>query len=205
MKHIKIQKKAAFTLIELIVSMTIFTIIMVSVMSIFIFSSQLSGKIEINRVLQENIKNVVETIAEDVRKNRLVGVSDTLLGTCSFLDWGFKLGTKLCTGASEYYFAKEDATGTWIRIEDAAVWCSQMIDQCRIVKKDISSWNISPLSNNFVTFRDFSFALFGGDVPYVTLNFRIQPATWKGVQVNLIEQSELIFQTTISQRMVDIN
>jgi len=86
MKHIKIQKKAAFTLIELIVSMTIFTIIMVSVMSIFIFSSQLSGKIEINRVLQENIKNVVETIAEDVRKNRLVGVSDTLLGTCSFLD-----------------------------------------------------------------------------------------------------------------------
>jgi hypothetical protein len=42
---------------------------MVSVMMIFINSTDISAKSEINRVMQENIKNVVETIAEDVRKN----------------------------------------------------------------------------------------------------------------------------------------
>jgi len=59
-------------LIELIVAITIFALIMVSVISVFIFSSSLSQKIEINRVMQENIKNVVETIAEDVRQNKIV-------------------------------------------------------------------------------------------------------------------------------------
>jgi hypothetical protein len=40
-----------------------------SVMSIFLFSSQMSSRVELNRLLQENIKNVVEDIAENVRKN----------------------------------------------------------------------------------------------------------------------------------------
>jgi hypothetical protein len=42
---------------------------MISVMSIFLFSSQMSSRVELNRLLQENIKNVVEDIAENVRKN----------------------------------------------------------------------------------------------------------------------------------------
>lgn len=121
MKKINNNHLLAFTLIELIVSMVIFAIIMVSVISVFIFSTQLSAKIEINRVLQENVKNVVETIADDIRKNGLVGVSDTLLGNCSLANQAFTIGTKLCTGSSEYYFAKEDTSGGWIRIENPQI------------------------------------------------------------------------------------
>jgi hypothetical protein len=47
----------------------IFGIMMISVMSIFLFSSQMSARVELNRALQENIKNVVENIAEDIRKS----------------------------------------------------------------------------------------------------------------------------------------
>jgi hypothetical protein len=46
----------------------IFGIMMISVMSIFLFSSQMSSRVEINRVMQENIKNVIEDISENVRK-----------------------------------------------------------------------------------------------------------------------------------------
>jgi len=55
---------SAFTLIELIVAISIFGIIMISVMSIFLFSSQMSARVEIQRIMQENIKNVVEDISE---------------------------------------------------------------------------------------------------------------------------------------------
>jgi prepilin-type N-terminal cleavage/methylation domain-containing protein len=60
---------SAFTLVEVIVSMTILGIIMVSVMVVFISGSNTANKIDIQRGLQENVKNIVETIAEDIRKN----------------------------------------------------------------------------------------------------------------------------------------
>jgi len=72
----------AFTLIELIVSITIFGIIMISVMSIFIFSSQMSQRVELNRLMQENIKSVVEDIAEELRKGEILDVSSTTLHDC---------------------------------------------------------------------------------------------------------------------------
>ena len=62
-KHIR-----GFTLIEIIIAMTIFSIIMVSVLSIFLFSSQMSSRVEMNRIMQENIKNVTEDIAENMRR-----------------------------------------------------------------------------------------------------------------------------------------
>jgi prepilin-type N-terminal cleavage/methylation domain-containing protein len=63
----------AFTLVEVIVSMTILSIIMVSVMVVFISGSNTANKIDIQRGMQENVKNIVESIAEDIRKN---GIND---------------------------------------------------------------------------------------------------------------------------------
>jgi len=62
-------KNKGFTLVETIVSLTILSIIMISVLSIFISSTDTSYKIDINRAMQENIKNIVEHISEDIRKN----------------------------------------------------------------------------------------------------------------------------------------
>jgi prepilin-type N-terminal cleavage/methylation domain-containing protein len=65
---------AAFTLIEIIIAMSIFGIMMISVLSIFLFSSQMSTRVEMNRIMQENIKNVTQDIAENIRKSSLANV-----------------------------------------------------------------------------------------------------------------------------------
>jgi prepilin-type N-terminal cleavage/methylation domain-containing protein len=59
-------KNKGFTLVEIMVAITIFMIVMISVMQIFGISVNLTNKIDINRQIQENIKNLTETISEDV-------------------------------------------------------------------------------------------------------------------------------------------
>jgi prepilin-type N-terminal cleavage/methylation domain-containing protein len=61
--------KQAFTLIEMLVSMTIFSMIMVSVIMIYAIASDTSAKYDITREMRQNIKSVVEDISEEVRKN----------------------------------------------------------------------------------------------------------------------------------------
>jgi prepilin-type N-terminal cleavage/methylation domain-containing protein len=52
----------AFTLIEVIVSITIFSIIMISIIAIYILSSDTSAKSDINRAMHENLKSVITEI-----------------------------------------------------------------------------------------------------------------------------------------------
>jgi hypothetical protein len=40
---------------------------MLSVFSVFFLASELNNKIDISRSLQENVKNIVEVVAEDIR------------------------------------------------------------------------------------------------------------------------------------------
>jgi len=51
------------------VSITIFSIILTSVFSIYIAATDINLKTEITRAVQQNIKSSVERISEDVRKN----------------------------------------------------------------------------------------------------------------------------------------
>jgi prepilin-type N-terminal cleavage/methylation domain-containing protein len=59
----------AFTLVELLVSMSIFSIILVSITATYITSSDITNKSDINRIMQENIKSVSNNIMEDIRAN----------------------------------------------------------------------------------------------------------------------------------------
>ncbi len=192
-----------FTLIELLVSITIFSIIMVSVITIFIFSANLSGKVDINRVMQENIKNAVETIAEDVRKNGIGWVSNTNT------DWnctaGSLSGNKLCIsdGLDWYTLKKIDAFGNLVRVNgpDMSAQCSDIQTHCVLYKWD------SPLTNSFVSFRELNFSISWDDdnQKKVTINFVLQPAIKKWVRSDLIKNSKLVFQTTISERLIQSN
>ena len=64
----KIRKKA-FTLIEIMVTLTIFWVIMLSVMSVYIISSQTVYNSDLNKVLHENVKNIITNFNEDISKN----------------------------------------------------------------------------------------------------------------------------------------
>ena len=191
-------KYLAFTLIEIVISLTILSIIMVSVMMIFINTTDISAKSEINRVMQENIKNVVETIAEDIRKNWIVWVSNSLISNCDFtLDvWSYyKKWTKLCTGGiwNNYFLAKEVIWWTYIRV-DNILDCDEINENCRIVK------NWDPLTNSFASVKTLKFYISKDYVPKVTINITMQPSVRKWVKANLIKENKIVFQTTISTR-----
>jgi hypothetical protein len=71
---------------------------MISVFMIFALSADLNNKTDISRAMQENVKNIVETIAEDVRKQgkSLQISSSTGLGECRFPEKTYLSGTTLC-------------------------------------------------------------------------------------------------------------
>lgn len=58
----------AFTLIELVVSVTILSVIMLSVFVIYSNLIQVNKRLEDMRIVQENIRNITEKIATDVRE-----------------------------------------------------------------------------------------------------------------------------------------
>lgn len=204
-----------FTLIELLVSITIFSIIMVSVITIFIFSSNLAAKVDINRAMQENIKNAVETIAEDVRQNGIVGLSLWASIDCRFpLSSESSISSnRLCTWSSDYVLKKDSwvPDGAWSTIWTRALaWDCLALDSHCVIYKDNS-----PLTNSFVSFREFGFTLtwdddtvrdiHDGKTNKVTINFIMQPAVRKWVRSDLIENSKIIFQTTVSERLIQSN
>ena len=190
-----------FTLIELLVSITIFSIMMIAVVSIYVFYSNLAVKIEINRVTQENVKNMIEIISEDIRQNKIKWVSSDLTTTCSLQDdKKYKKWTKLCISDNTYYLAK-DVSWTWVWVSDIKSDCSDITSHCVLVRNHL--WEISPLTNSFVSFRDLKFYVSKENIPKITLNFIIQPSSKKWVKIDLIKNSKMIFQTTISERLIN--
>ena len=210
-----------FTLVELIVSIMIFGIMMISVMSIFLFSSQMSARVELNRALQENIKNVVENIAEDIRKSgidwirnfgdssyKMVDISNKLIPAEIFPSiviypaWSTYLtGSTLFTAGSEYVLGT--GTGTFLPVSDIAD-CTGIQKLCRILKRD--AWgSFYPLTNSFVSFENLSFVVTNSDVPRVTLNMTARPSYNKWLSPIVIANSTMHIQTTISERLIETN
>jgi prepilin-type N-terminal cleavage/methylation domain-containing protein len=90
----------AFTLIEVIVAVTILSIILISVMSIYITSTDINLKTDITRALQQNVKSVVEVISEDIRtRNSSIRLAIDKTDTDCLLEATgneTKAGMKLC-------------------------------------------------------------------------------------------------------------
>ncbi|NUJ98035.1 type II secretion system protein [Candidatus Gracilibacteria bacterium] len=191
-------KNQGFTLVETIVSITILSIIMVSVLSIFISSSDMSYKIDINRAMQENTKNIVEHIAEDIRKNG-INICESSLGVDCY-DFSLKPADTyietdtLYVGGNSYYLAKTTTGGDFIKTSD----CSTTLQsQCILVKN-----GEQPLSNSHVHISNLQFFISNKDIPKITINFIIKPSIGKGVKPSLIKENSMVFQTTISERII---
>lgn len=202
-------KIQAFTLIELIVAISIFAIIMVSVMSIFLLASQTGRKVEISRVLQYNTKNIIENIAQDMRYWALHDVSENLLRDCSI--WWFqaesdpsKAGNKLCLAwGIEYFLAQKNISGVWYRIGDMTT-CkdpkSTVNNPCRIVKKLDGS--IAPISNNRVNIQELRFSIHNKEVPRLTLQIRMHPSYGNGIRSEDVQNTQIFIQTSLSERII---
>ncbi len=182
-----------FTLVEIIVAITIMSIIMVSVMFIFVNSTQLSMKIDINRVLQENSKNIIETISEDLRKNDLIVCWGWISNWCIWSD-PISIWSELRIGNNYYYLAKNNITlWSFIKVDDINE-CN--INQCYLLK------NGEMLSNSFVTIQNLEFSIFKEHIPKVQINLLMKSMWWKWVNSNLIKNTELNLQTTLGEQYI---
>jgi len=193
--------KNAFTLIEIMVAITIFMIVMVSVMQIFWISSQLTNKIDINRQVQENIKNLTETISEDMRENWIGWVKKESIPH-DYEDDSLKNWNLLKIWNNEYYLSDDDEIFTRVYFDDIDAKCKELKNNCFLVKDD---WTPSRLTNSWVAFEDLNFTIMWDDIKKLVINFTMRPSTKKWIPSNLIKNSKVIFQTTISERFVKTN
>ena len=203
---------AWFTLIEILISMTIFAMIMISVMMIYITASDISKKYDINREMRNNIKSVVEDIAEEVRKNDIEWVKSDYLWDYNFLNitwnrlklknWPEYRLVRYNKWSGVRYENLTDTEKEWL-----SPWndCILIKDMCRIVKFDKNWLEIWPLSNSKVSFTNLSFEVTWEDnIPKVILNFTARASVREWIKSKLAEKTKLIFQTTISERALKV-
>lgn len=202
-----------FTLIELMVAMTIFAIIMVSVISIFIFSSQMSTRVELSRVMQENVKNVYEDIAEEVRKWKIIDTSTGVLpiNNCVIpLTWAHSIvspetGDKLCLAGDIEYAIWNKQSGSWSRVgnlDDCKDADEDDDKVCRVLKK-IGAGDYFPLTNNRVAVENLEFRVSNETLPKVSIFMTVRSAYKKGLNSSLVQANTLQLQTTVSQRFIE--
>ncbi len=183
-----------FTLIEVIVSVTIFSIMMVSMISIYILSSETSLKSDINRAMHENIKSVTTEMSEDIIKNWLIWTSNSTIDNCDFdITGNYKKWTKLCMKSLNDYYLAKNISWTYARVNNAD--CQWLADQCYIVK------NWVPLTNSLVSIKNLNFYVSTSRVNKATIIMTLQPTIKAWVKPNAIKENKIIFQTSISERL----
>lgn len=194
-------KHSWFTLIEVIIALAIFSIIMVSVMMIFYLASQMSTRVELNRFMQENVKNTFDIIAEDVRTWSLDWVRwfeaqcDTSHQSKSHI---------LCLSSwlqnIEIALWEKTSETDWSLINDVSE-CQDIMSQCYVIKRENSSdW--FPLTNSKSHITMLQFEFFNEAHPRISLRLGIRPAVMQWMASNLIEDQEIIVQTTLSERFI---
>ena len=180
--------KTAFTLIELVVAVTILGFIMLSVFLIYSNLVTVNTKLEQTRILQENVRIVTEKIATDVRES---GLS---FQTCN----GFENSTKCLqmNNGNEYYLIDS----AWSNSESGALG----------LKEASSSGDPVSLTSNAVIIKNLRFNVSGKSGSGVTNSdvegkvqvvFDIGLSTRRGISKALSDSSFMTVQTTISEKI----
>lgn len=155
-------------------------------------------------MMQENIKNAFEEIAEWVRKEGIIGVRDFWVGSCTtFKDSNTIIQTwsTVCSGSSEFTLWYFDGT-QYKPVNNILTYCGDKTHVCYIIKKQIG-WNYQPLTNSFMSFEDLEFILSNSTLPMLTLKIQARPAIKKWLSAEMLELSRFVLQTTFSERLIE--
>lgn len=177
---------SGFTLIEVVVSISIMSTILISIMGVFFSLSDVSNKTEIQRQLQTNIKSAIEAMAEDIRK---YGIDDSSCDVLWADEHSFWCANSINT--RKYYLWKKIDGWFSVALDSE---CESLSTVCYLLRDGV------PLTNSYVDVRSVGFRVLWSDsMKKLSVNINISPSIKKWVRPQLIKNNRLSLQTTLSE------
>lgn len=194
------KNKKWFTLVEILVALTIFWVIMISFISIYISSSQTTYNSNINSAIHENVKNIILNFSENIVNDWIIWVSDDISKDCqenieskNIHNWSIFCSTS----GDKYFLVSKKIDWNFINIDNSSILnCDKIDSECFLVKND-ETWF---LTNNLVTIRKLNFSYTNFWTKKITLSMEIQPSLKSGFRPSIAEKSIFYLQTTLNQR-----
>ncbi len=107
---------SGFTLIEMVITVTIFAVMSIAVVSIYIQTTNLAQKLRMTRHLSETAREITERIADDVREKWMTGVIISA-STNPYWNWSSSYSSSgseilgIWDGNKAYIYGKKSETG----------------------------------------------------------------------------------------------
>lgn len=150
---------SGFTLVELVVSITILSVILLSVFDIYSNILQINKRLEVMRIVQENVRNITEEIAADIREKGIDFnyYDGTEIGKTN--DYSGSGNTILAIrGGDKYYPMRANTIGTIVQCSDEDEKNPQI--HCYIGRED-KNGNRKAISDKRVRIENARFFLSG--------------------------------------------
>lgn len=187
--HSRPSRSGGFTLVELLVSVGIFSVVMLIAVGALLTMAEANRKAQALKSVMDNLNFAVESMSRGIR-----------VGTTYHCGVGGLLTVpQNCTGGSDY-FAFESAHGDALQGSDQVVY---RFNNAAIERSIDGGGIFTPVTASEVVIEDLDFYVTGaasGDSlqPKVVITIR----GYAGVTVR--SRSEFSIQTTVTQRLLDI-
>ncbi len=206
-----------FTLVELMIAMTIFGMMSVMVMTIYFSTTNTTRKLNAERQLAESAREIVERISEDVREHWFSGSAtsfDINYDPWRSYDYSGSGSEYLNLNNGRYVYGKKNTTGIMPCIDtptqqtktDSRIHCGlYLVDYA---DNGLSSYNLvdsfTPLeSRKRVKVSNLKFYISGDGISTahkVLLSMDLTLIPMSGLSTTFVSNTSLHIQTTLSER-----
>ena len=206
-------RRRAFTLIEIVLAVTILAIIMISVFQAYFGAVSLERRLDFSRSLQENARSMTEILAKDVRDSGLDATFYDGSTPERTLDYsqGNDVLAVIPNGTPVRYYLMRDGPSGVVKCDSPAT------EVCHLGREtllpDGSSSRIR-LSDDRVRVGDLRFFISGSPVDIsssssatvplevkVTIRFELRIPESKGVDPYVLKEARINVQTTVAQKL----
>jgi prepilin-type N-terminal cleavage/methylation domain-containing protein len=199
MQNSHTHQNRGFTLVELLVSLALFSIVVVSALGAVLTISDANRRVQKNRAVMDNINLAMESMSRNIRLGRNYYCTNA---TPTLPIYGAAITTAQSCSTGGTYLAFEDQYGSPSNNNDQDVYYFDSV-QKKIMYYAYDSGGVAvPLTSNELEINSLKFYVTGttaGQQPKVTIVLSGVTAVGKGMR-----PVEINLQTTISQRELNI-
>lgn len=204
-----------FTLIEVIIWTTLFSIMIISIISTLILNVTINNQVDISRIMKENINNTLDQINSHTinTQNKLWIINSSW--NCVYTNFSQNSSNTLCINENwediKFFLWKYDSfINQWIKVSDISKCdfndnLNWKINCSLVISKNN---NVLPITNDWVNISNLEFNVTSSDSNInskkpqrVSINFESFPALKKWIKSKMIKNNKIIFQTTLAQRI----